>query len=292
MHTDELDVSVQLVQELVNTQFPQWRTQPIVRLASWGTENAMYRLGDGLVVRLPRRAGSVRGLEKELRWLPVLAPRLPIAVPEPVAFGMPTEDYPFPWAVYRWLAGIPALDADVDRQRLAADLAAFIKALQRAEVPSPQILGSRGVPLAERDAAVRAQLPKLAGDVDVAAVTRVWEHALAAPVWNGPPVWLHGDLMPTNLLIEQGVLVGVVDFGTCANGDPACDALAAWMSLTEEARVTFRRLLDLDDATWARARGWALSCAAIALPYYRDTYPSFAGLSRRTLAEVLGDDLE
>jgi aminoglycoside phosphotransferase (APT) family kinase protein len=252
----------------------------------------MYRLGAELVVRLPRRAGSVAGLEKEREWLPVLAPSLPVAIPEPVAFGLPADGYPLPWAVYRWLEGTPALDADADQLRLASDLAAFIRALQQVEVPDGGVPGSRGIPLAERDEQIRPHIPALAGDVDTAAVLRVWEHALTAPAWDGPPVWLHGDLMPTNLLIQDGRLAAVIDFGACATGDPACEALAAWLSLSRESRRTFRELLALDDAGWARARGWALSCAVMALPYYRDTYPSFAALARRTFAEVLADDLE
>jgi aminoglycoside phosphotransferase (APT) family kinase protein len=292
MHADELDVPETLVRRLVDTQLPQWAEAPLVRVPVWGTDNAMYRLGAGHVVRLPRRAGNVTGLEKELTWLPRLAPRLPVAIPEPVARGCPGEGYPWPWAVYRWLEGTPALEAPIDYDRLAADLASLVQALQAIPLPDERPPGSRGVPLAERDEPIREQIPQLAGDVDIAAVTAVWEHALAAPVWDGPPVWMHGDLMPTNLLIRDGGLAGVVDWGSCTTGDPACEALLAWMTLDARSRTTFRALLALDDATWARARGWALSCAVMALPYYRHTYPVLADVARRTFVEVLADDLE
>jgi aminoglycoside phosphotransferase (APT) family kinase protein len=217
---------------------------------------------------------------------------VPVPIPEPVAEGTPAEGYPWTWSVYRWLDGTPALDAEVDHLALALDLAAFIRALQAVEVPDSPLPGSRGVPLAERDEPIREQIPRIADEFDPSRVLGVWEHALAAPVWDGPPVWLHGDLMPTNLLIRRRRLAGIVDWGSCTTGDPACEALTAWMSLTPEARPVFRRELELDDAAWARGRGWALSCAVMALPYYRETYPDFAQLARRTLATVLADDLE
>jgi aminoglycoside phosphotransferase (APT) family kinase protein len=293
MHADELDVPEALVRGLVDAQFPQWAAEPLVRLPVWGTDNAMYRLGDGLVVRLPRRAQNVAGLQKELEWLPRLAPALPVPVPRPVAVGEPAGGYPWPWAVYRWLPGTPALEAAIDGERLAVDLASLVQALQALPLPERRPPGSRGVPLAERDEAVRVRIPQLGGDVDVEAVTAIWEHALAAPVWDGPPVWMHGDLMPTNLLIgDDGGLAGVIDWGTCTTGDPACEALLAWMTLDAGSRPRFRDLLRLDHATWARARGWALSCAVMALPYYRDTYPVLANVARRTFVEVLSDDLE
>jgi aminoglycoside phosphotransferase (APT) family kinase protein len=292
MHPDELDVPVTLVRRLVDTQFPRWADAPLLRVPVWGTDNAMYRLGDDLVVRLPRRPGNVEGLAKELRWLPRLAPLLPVPVPAPVATGEPGDGYPLPWAVFRWLDATPALEAEIDYEQLAVDLARFVAALQAVEAPEELVPGSRGVPLAERDEPIRARIPELAGDVDVRAVTAVWEHALAAPVWHGPPVWMHGDLMPTNLLIRGGGLAGVVDWGACTTGDPACEALLAWMTLDAPSRTTFRELLGLDDATWARARGWALSCAVMALPYYRHTYPVLAEVARRTFAQVLADDLE
>jgi aminoglycoside phosphotransferase (APT) family kinase protein len=294
MHAGELEIPEALVRRLVDDQFPAWRALPLVRVAVWGTDNAMYRLGDELVVRLPRHEPSVSGLQKEQQWLPVLGPQLPVPIPKPVAAGAPAHGYPLPWAVFRWLDGTPAREADADYARLAVDLAGFVRALQRIPLPDRPVPTSRGIPLAERDGHIRPRIADLeAHDIDTAAVTAVWEHAVAADPWHGPPVWLHGDLMRTNLLISaEGGLAGVIDFGACGTGDPACEALAAWMSLTRESRGTFRELLGLDDASWARARGWALSCAVMALPYYHETYPEFAALARQTFTEVLADDLE
>jgi aminoglycoside phosphotransferase (APT) family kinase protein len=188
--------------------------------------NAVYRLGDELLVRLPRREAWVHGLETERVWLPVLAGRLPVPIPEPVAFGVPGEGFPLPWAVYRWVDGTPMLDAAyVDERGLAEDLAALVLALQRVE-PSPSDrvpVGARGVPLAERDEAVRERIPELAGEVDTDAVTAAWEHALAAPVWDGPPVFMHGDLMPTNLLLRDGRLAGVLDIWVRDDGGAGLD---------------------------------------------------------------------
>jgi aminoglycoside phosphotransferase (APT) family kinase protein len=292
MHADELEIDEELVRRLVDTQLPQWRAEPLTRVARWGTDNAMYRLGDDLVVRLPRRAAG-GGLAKELEWIPQLAPYLPVPVSEPVTTGGPAHGYPCRWAVYRWLDGTPALEATVvDHDGLAADVAGFVRALQAIEVPDEVVPGSRGAPLAQQDAAVRAWIAQLAGEVDTEAVTGRWEHALAAPVWDGRPVWLHGDLMPTNLILRDGRLAGVVDWGTCTTGDPACEAMLAWMALDAGSRPRFRSLLAYDDATWARARGWAVSSGVGALAYYRETYPVFAELGRRTLAAVLADDLE
>jgi len=292
MHADELEIGEELVRRLVDAQFPHWRDEPLTRVARWGTDNAMYRLGDELVVRLPRRAAG-EGLAKELTWLPRLAPHLPVPVPEPVATGEPAHGYPCTWAVYRWLVGTPALEANgVDQSGLAADLAGLVRALQAVELPEEEVPGSRGAPLAQRDAPVRAWIAQLAGEVDTTAVAEQWGRALATPAWDGPPVWMHGDLMPTNLLLRDGRLAGVVDWGACTTGDPACEALLAWMTLDASSRPAFRALLELDDATWARARGWALSCGVGALAYYRETYPEFAELGRRTLAAVLADDLE
>src|SRR3954447_11834046 len=212
IHADELDIPEGLVRRLVDSQFPQWAAEPLVRVPTWGTDNAMYRLGNELVVRLPRRAANVAGLRKERTWLPRLAPHLDpgehasrgerVAIPVPVASGFPGDGYPWEWAVYRWLEGTPTLEASIDYERLAADLAGFVRRLQAIELPETRPAGSRGVPLAERDEMVRARIPDLAAEFDTAQVTAAWDDALAAPAWGGPPVWLHGDLMPTNLLID------------------------------------------------------------------------------------------
>lgn len=293
MHADELDVDAALVRQLFAKQFPEWAELPIEPVYPRGTDNALFRLGDELVARLPRRKRTVGTLQKEVRWLPRLAPLLPLAVPVPVAEGEPAEGYPFPWSVYTWLQGENATTERIaDRAQFAADLAQFIIALQRIDPtggpPPDEHNFGRGEPLERRDAATRASISALAGEIDVDAVTATWEEALRAPQWQGAPVWIHGDLDSRNLLIENGRLSGVIDFGCLGVGDPACEVMVAWKVLTAETRELFRGALSVDQATWARSRGWALSQALMALAYYTlETNAVLVRESQRWLAEVL-----
>jgi aminoglycoside phosphotransferase (APT) family kinase protein len=285
MHVDEVDSDPTLVRRLVATQFPEWAGLPIEPVQFFGTDNAIYRLGDGLSVRLPRRAKNVETLEKELRWLPMLAPLLPVTIPVPVAVGEPGAGFPFVWAVYRWVDGGAAADSTL----AVDDLVTFIAALQQVDVaggPGPGAHNAfRGEPLRRRDAVVRAALAE-AGD----AASAVWDEALAAPDWAGEPVWIHGDLDGRNVLLSDGRLVGVIDFGCLGVGDPAGDVMVAWKLLSAADRRTFRTALSVDDATWARARGWALSQALGALSYYTDeNNPLLVREARRWMVEVLAD---
>jgi aminoglycoside phosphotransferase (APT) family kinase protein len=296
MHADEVDTDAALVRRLLAAQFPRWARLPIEPVLPMGTDNALYRLGSDLVARLPRTEGTATTLEKERRWLPRVGPLLPLAVPVPLAEGMPAEGYPFPWSVYRWLEGENATaDCITDPGRLASDLAEFVAALRRIDPTDGPRPGAhnffRGEPLARRDEATRAAVASLGATVDAGAVTAAWEAALGAGEWNGPPVWIHGDLDSRNLLARDGRLAAVVDFGCLGVGDPACDVMVAWKVLPAEMRDGFRTALALDDATWARARGWALSQAVGALAYY--TLETNAVLVRegwRWLAEVLAED--
>ena len=291
MHADELDVDVALVRRLLAAQLPEWAALPLEPVASTGTVNAIFRLGDDMAVRLPRVEWWAADLEKELHWLPRLAPQLPLAVPEPLATGEPGEGYPWHWAVYRWLAGEEwSVDRVRDLSAAAAELARFVSALQRIKTSGAPSRGpgDRGAPLEERDAEVRAAIRASGGLVDTDAVTAAWDAALEAPVWGGPPVWVHGDLLPANVLVSRGRLSAVIDWGCLSVGDPACELMAGWTLFSGESRDVFRRALSVDDATWARARGWALS-TVVAVPYYQDTNPVFAASARRWVAEVLGD---
>jgi aminoglycoside phosphotransferase (APT) family kinase protein len=295
MHADEVDTDAALVRRLVAGQFPHWADLPVEPVESFGTDNALYRLGGDLVVRLPRHERTVVTLRKERAWLPKLAPLLPLAVPLPLADGMPADGYPFEWSVYRWLRGDDATAGRVaDLRQLADDLVRFLTALQRIDPnagPRPGMHNFfRGVPLAERDEPTRAALASLAGRLDIGPWTAVWKAALAAPAWSGPPVWIHGDLDARNLLVADGRLSAVIDWGCLGVGDPAYDVMVAWKMLTAETRATFRTALSVDEATWARARGLALSQSLIALSYYTmETNPVLVGEARRWLAEVLGD---
>jgi aminoglycoside phosphotransferase (APT) family kinase protein len=272
---------------MLASQFPRWAHLPIEPLPSIGTVNAIYRLGDDLYVRLPRVGRWAADLERELRWLPRLAQHLPLAVPEPLAKGSPGDGYPFTWAVYRWLPGEPWTDHLVrDPSRAAADLAAFVGALQGIDTHGGPPSG-RGTTLAMHDAEARRAIESLDGVVDPGTVTAAWEAALQAPVWDGRPVWTHGDLLPPNLLVHQGRLSGVIDFGIVGLGDPACDMIAAWSVLSGRAREVFRASLQVDDTTWERGRGWALSIALPIIPYYRNTNPAFVAMAIRMIDQIL-----
>lgn len=280
-----------LVRGLVAAQFPRWAGSPVRRWRSGGTVNAVYRLGDDLVVRLPLGPGGAGDVALEREWLPRLAPRLPVAVPEVLGAGRPAGGYPWPWSVYRWLPGEhPRAGEPGEPVALARDLAGFVAAMRTAGLPgAPKAY--RGGPLALLDAPTRAAIERLRGipeeDVDCDAVAAVWEDALATPVWPGPPVWLHADLMPGNLLVAGGRLTAVIDFGCTGVGDPACDLFPAWNLLPPGAREVFREALGVDDATWARGRGRTLSQALIALPHYRLTNPAMADNARHVIRAVL-----
>lgn len=284
MHDDEVSVSAELVRALLCAQFPEWSELPIAALAHGGTDHFIFRLGDELQVRLPKHAPSTGQVEKETAVLPRLALYLPVAVPEPIARGEPAEGYPFTWGIYRWLEGEPPREPT---PQLSRDLAAFIHALQQidpADAPAPR---HRGAPLRD-DRFIRDSIAQLAPDFDPDLVLREWERVLALPQWEGAPVWLHGDLLASNLLARGGRLVAVLDWGATCAGDPAVDYMIAW-SLLAPVRVVFRGALDVDDATWARGRGWALWQAVAALPYYRNTNLPMAAHARSAIAGVLAD---
>ncbi len=289
MHIDEVDTDVSLVRRLLAAQFPHWAELPIEPVCSAGTDNALYRLGDDMAVRLPRIHWATGQVDKEFRWLPKLAPLLPLAIPVPLAKGTPGEGYPWDWSVCRWLEGENAtIERLADPRQAAMQLAQFITALQRID-PAGGPHPGRGVPLALRDAPTRDAIAALHGTLDADAVTMAWEAALQAPEWDRAPVWFHGDLLPGNLLIERGRLSAVIDFGGLGVGDPACDLMIAWSLFSGESRDVFRAALAVDDATWARGRGHALSQALIFIPYYLDTNPVGIGIAQRAIAEVLAD---
>ncbi len=291
LHADEPATSAELVGELLSRQFPHWAGLTVAAAASGGTDHAIYRLGEDLAVRLPRRASAVAQLDKERTWLPRLAPHLPVAISQPRAVGEPMLGYPWRWSVCDWIAGRnPTGD---EGPALAEDLADFVGALRPLDAMAGPAPGrhnfGRGAPLATRDAATREALRACGDLIDAPAAAAAWSEALAAPAWDGPPAWLHGDLCPGNLVVEGGRLAAVIDFGGLAVGDPACDLMVAWNLLRSQDRARFEARLGADPASWARGRGWALSVALIQLPYYRETYPSLAANARATIAAVLGD---
>lgn len=281
MHEGELPTDAELVRTLLEQQCPKWAGLPIERVPSSGTDNALYRLGDEMVVRLPRIEWATGGIEKDFRWLPALAPLLPVAIPTPLARGRPAAGFPWEWGVYSWLPGEnPALGSG--GVELALDLARFVRALRAVDTAGAPA-SRRGRPLATQDERAREAL------AEVPEAAEAWEAALALPEWEGRPVWLHADLLPGNMLVRDGRLAAVIDFAVAGVGDPACDLMPAWCVLNAEARELYRGEVGLDEATWGRGRGWALSLGLIALPYYRETNPAFAAVARHLIDEVLAD---
>ena len=294
MHANEVNTDVYLVGRMLREQFPQWADLSIEPVSTAGTDNALYRLGDDLVVRLPRTEKSAEQVGKEQQWLPKLAQHLPLAIPVPLAKGSPTQDYPWHWSVCPWLEGENAtLDRITDPSQAAIDMAHFIMALQQIDATDGPHPGAhnfgRGEPLANRDAKTREAIAALNGKIDTDAATMVWEAALQTPVWDKPPVWIHGDLYSGNMLAIDGQLSAVIDFGGLGVGDPACDLLVAWLLFSAEMRNIFRATLSVDDATWARGRGWALNFGVEALPYYEDANPVLADIARYAIDGVLAD---
>jgi aminoglycoside phosphotransferase (APT) family kinase protein len=267
---DKADITADVVTGLVASQFPQWADLAVVPVALDGWDNTTFRLGDELSVRLPSADGYVAQVEKEHRWLPYLSPWLPLPIPEPIAIGEPSRAFPRPWSVYRWIEGSPAgHDNIADETQFASDLARFLIALQNidaADGPPPGPHSSwRGGSLVTYDEQTRHSIEALGDSIDPDAVTEAWELALRS-TWDRSPVWVHGDIAPSNLLVADGALCAVIDFGCAAVGDPACDLVMAWTYFDGNARETFRTALHLSPATWARARGWALWKALITLP--------------------------
>ncbi len=288
MHAGEFDIDAGLVARLVAAQFPHLAGLPVRRVESTGTVNAIYRLGPDLYVRLPRRQRWVPDLEHEWRWLPELAPHLPLQIPEPVAVGEPVSSFPFPWSIYRWIEGCPYDDELVDDERQAArDIAQFVLALRGVAVNAAAPRGGRK-PLLELDATTRDAIESGRALIDSAAAA-AWERSLEAPAWDGTPVWIHADLLRPNLIVRGGRLHAVIDFGAAGVGDPAADVIPAWSVFTAAGREAFRHALDVDDGTWSRARGYALHQALLIIPYYAQTNPAFARLAQRTVSEVLAD---
>lgn len=262
-------IDVALVTKLVATQFPQWADLPVRPVAHGGNDNRTFHLGEAMTVRLPSHAAYVAQVEKEQLWLPRLAPLLPLPIPTPVAMGKPDDGYPCPWSIYRWIDGEVAANARIDdRTRFGRDAAGFLATLQTIDPTDGPAAGAhshnRGGPLAAFDEQTRTAIAELGDRIDTAGATEAWGAALAA-TWDGPPVWVHGDIAMGNLLVRDGRLSAVIDFGCSAVGDPACDLVLAWTWLDGEGREAFRAALQLDEGTWTRGRGWALWKALIVL---------------------------
>jgi aminoglycoside phosphotransferase (APT) family kinase protein len=242
-----------------------------------------------MYLRLPRVEAWAQGLVKERQWLPRFARHLSLEIPEPLAEGHPAFGYPFEWAIYRWLDGSTYAPASIGSERdAAAELARFVSELHAID-SSGGPRSRRDAPLRLRDSQVQAFIESLDGEIDGEAAMAVWRRSLKGPEWDGVSVWTHGDLLPPNLLVRDGRMSAVIDFGSIGLGDPAVDVIPAWTVFSEEGRKTFRTSLDVDDDTWTRARGLALHQALLIIPYYRDSNPAFTAMARRTVDQLLAD---
>lgn len=278
MHAGEVPIDQQLVERLIATQFPALRGLPVRRAPSIGTVNAIYRIGDEHSARLPRMDRWAAALEQECAWLPRLAPHLPLPIPEPVFQGEPDDGYPLPWAIFRWLDGEPYTRVH-DERAAAATLAEVVQALHAVPLPPAAPRGGRA-PLRELDDVTRAA-------IETPQALAAWERALEVPAWDGERTWTHNDLLRPNLLTRDGRLSAVIDWGGAGGGDPALDLIPAWAVFDAPGRATYRAALEPDDATWERARGYALHQAALIIPYYRETNPAFTALAERTVEQVI-----
>jgi len=291
---DKTAITADLASRLVAAQFPQWAGLPVRRVEPGGWDNVTFSLGADLSVRLPSGPWYAQQVQKEHRWLPVLARQLPLPIPQPLGRGLPGCGFPWPWSVYRWLPGTPLVASHItDQAALAADLAAFLAALYKIDPVGGPGPGEhnfyRGGPLTVYDGETRDALTALHGEIDTASAARVWQEALAA-TWHGAPVWFHGDVADGNLLTNQGRLSAVIDFGTSGVGDPACDTVIAWTYFSGESREVFKQRLPVDRATWARGRGWALWKAMIVLVEALRDDPEDARATKKVIAEVLSDN--
>ena len=289
-----MNINVSLVRQLVAAQFPQWADLPIKPVEFDGSDNTTFHLGKNMSVRLPRTEAYSLQVEKEHRWLPKLASFLPLPIPAPLAKGVPAEDYPWHWSIYQWLEGENLTIKHIaDLNQLATTLAQFLISLQRIDPtdgPAPGLHNFyRGGSLTVYDSETREAVAALDSEIDTVAATTVWETAIQA-TWQGPPVWVHGDVATGNLLVDtKGQLSAVIDFGCSAVGDSACDLVIAWTLFSGESRETFHRALPVDGATWARGRGWALWKALITLAGCINTDPLKARNARQVIDEVLAD---
>lgn len=292
MHENELDVTTDLVSRLISDQFPQWKNLPLLQVPSAGTDNALFNLGDEMVVRLPRIDWAISAIEKEQRWLPFIAPFLSAKIPVPLVLGVPNFEYPYKWSIYNWLPGENPVVGNVqDPISLSVNLANFIHELQKIKLEGAPV-SNRGVPLVERDADTRSALSALVShneSFDLNEVSEAWDFALKLGPSSEPPVWVHGDLTPGNILINKGKLSAIIDFGSLGSGDPCVDLIVAWNLLPSTARELFRSQIQVSDSTWKRGRGLALSVALIQLPYYAESNPEVAKNARYVIKEVLTD---
>lgn len=294
MHEGEVLADEDLVQRLLAEQHPELAALAVRRVASTGTDHAVFRLGDDLVARLPRIGWAEQQIEREATWLPVLSPQLPVEVAAPVVVGEPGDGYPFRWMVSPWIDGQDLLTAmtigaELDWLAIAQDLAVFQRAMRAVDPTGGPFPGRRARELHTHDESVRGGLADLAHEIDLARALACWDAALRADPWPDPPVWVHGDLLPGNVVVRDGRIAGVIDWSPLGVGDPACELMITW-SLPAPVRQLLRAELAVDDHTWARAKGWVIEQAVPFIPYYEATLPDAVAVTRRRLTAMLADE--
>jgi aminoglycoside phosphotransferase (APT) family kinase protein len=289
MHEDEIAVSDETVRRLLAAQLPAWADRPLRRLPPLGTDNQLFRLGDDLLIRMPRIHWAAESAEWEHTWLPRLAPYSTVPLPAPVALGEPGEGYPWHWTVVPWLEGDNPTPETFEPQEWAASLGRFVRTLREAPgMGAPAKTEGRGGPLPALDGWVRTWTSRADRTlVDPDAVLAVWQDALAAPAWEGEPCWFHGDLHEGNLLVRGGRLTAVIDWGAAGRGDPAVELNAMWGYLPAEAADDYREAVGLDEAAYRRARGFALAPSISGWTYYRETSPRLSALSLATVRRLV-----
>ena len=291
MHENEFEIDENLVRSLLNSQCPQWAKLPIKAVFSSGTDNALFRLADEYVIRLPRLDGAFANITKEYEWVPKIAKLVNFHLSEPLFKGKPSQGYPSLWTIAKWNEGHnPDFEQGNEYAGLAKDLAFFLNELHHIKLTNGP-LSRRGVALKKLDAETSQAIHELQGEMDSQLITSLWNRLSNTPSWQKDPVWIHGDLLPGNILIQNNRLSAVIDFSDVGIGDPACDCIIAWSLLNAESRKIFRASLNnMDEDTWERGRGWALSIALIILPYYKHTNPVFVSLANRMIEQVLLDE--
>jgi len=296
MHENELEIDEHLVRHLLKNQCPQWSNLLLSPLKSTGTDNALFRLGSKYVVRLPRVEWSPglnkKNIDKEYEWLPKIAQQLRIPISLPIFKGSPDKEYPYPWLISLWAEGVNInFESNDEYKELAIELAGFLNQMHKIALNGGPT-SRRGIRLNNKilNTETRNAIIQLSNELDTQQISNLWDELSNIPYWDKDLVWVHGDFLPGNILVENGHLSAVLDFTDVGMGDPACDLVIAWALFNPVSRQVFRENLEnIDNNTWERGRGWALSIALIMLPYYKHSNLVLATLARRMLANVLGD---
>ena len=286
MHEDEIEINENIVKQLINEQFSQYKDLPIYKINSMGTVNAIYRLGDEYSVRLPRISWAVESLFREIQILPVIAKKVTLTIPEVIEKGEPTDKYPFNWAIYKWIEGDIYDNSIIDEVRAVEALARFVNELSSIQVSGNELKTGRK-PLRELNEITIKALKESRNEIDAEKALKCWKELFKTEAWDGNPVWIHADLLKSNLLVNNGMLSAVIDFGSAGIGDPAFDITPAWTVLTSKTREVFKRLVKADDNAWLRAKAYALHQAALIIPYYRETNPDFVNQAKNTIDGML-----